>query len=445
MNQGATNPRLAEGVWIGPFDVDLPQPSYLARLADGRFFRITESLYQLLSCIDGTRSEEQIARAVSRLWRRHVTRWEVEWILENRLRPRGLVAGHEGQTEDEGPPGMDPVPERFFASVADGWHVCLDGSSLRPITSVLQVLFARPVAAAVLVAVLAMLVRLLVLDGLPEVAQALQSLSWLDILVVSVLVPLFVFLHELGHLAACRRFAGAHGDVVGMPPSFWSADVTEAWRLPRAQRCVVDVGGVYLQLLGAAAAYAIYAGTGWSAALAVALFLALSAAWPLPAGHRTDGWWLVTDALGLVKLDDDEAWEAFVERVDSVVAPDTMDPAAQGWTGWGRLWWALLWLAGQAIAQFVLLGLVVCLVMQYPQTVTQWWSGTTAAAGAGKVWTALAGFAPVLVLPAVLVWTWVFESTFVRAWRRYGEQMRLYLATALWAAARHLQARPAGG
>ncbi len=443
MPASAAKPRLAEGVWIGPFDVDLPQPAYLVRLPDARFFRISESLYQLLSCIDGMRSEERIARAVSRLWRRHVTRWEVEWALENRLGPRGLLAGRRAQ-DDDAEPDMEPVPPRFVEKTAGAWRVTVKAGQLGVATPLLGVLFARPVAAAVLVAVLAMLVRMVVFDGLPQVARALHQLSWLDVLVLSLLAPLLVFLHELGHLAACRRFSGTHGDVTGLLPASWSADVTEAWRLPRARRCIVDAGGVYLQLVAAVVSYAIYVGTAWPAALAAALFLQFTAAWCLLVGTRTDGWWLLTDALGLVRLDDADAWEDLLDRIDSLVAPETMNRATQGWSAWGRLWWAVLWVAGEAVAQLALIGLVVCLAMQYPEALREWWSAV-AAPGGGQVWVALGGLPSLLALPAALAWTWVFESSFVRSWRRYAPQMRLWLAIALWAAARRLQPKMAAG
>ena len=59
-----------------------------------------------------------------------------------------------------------------------------------------------------------------------------------------------IFMHELGHLAACRRFGAPHGGIgIGMYwclPAFY-AEVHGAWLLPRMQRAAVDAGGVYFR------------------------------------------------------------------------------------------------------------------------------------------------------------------------------------------------------
>lgn len=114
-----------------------------------------------------------------------------------------------------------------------------------------------------------------------------------------------LFIHELGHGAACR----AHGARVGeigvalylIYPAFY-CDVTHAWALPRRARIVIDVGGVYFQLLTTAALATLWYATD-SPVLATAVRISLGTMLLnlLPLG-RFDGYWLLGDALGIVNL-----------------------------------------------------------------------------------------------------------------------------------------------
>lgn len=58
------------------------------------------------------------------------------------------------------------------------------------------------------------------------------------------------FFHELGHASACKYFGVRHGGIgFGLYLNFpvLYTDVTEVWKLNRAQRCVVNLAGVYFQ------------------------------------------------------------------------------------------------------------------------------------------------------------------------------------------------------
>ncbi len=110
-----------------------------------------------------------------------------------------------------------------------------------------------------------------------------------------------IAIHELGHLAACRRFGARHGGIGfglywGFPAFF--ADVQGAWMLPRRQRAAVDAGGLYLQSIYLIALIAWFAAAGDAAVLSAIVwthFLMLSTLNPVP---KFDGYWLMTDLTG---------------------------------------------------------------------------------------------------------------------------------------------------
>lgn len=108
--------------------------------------------------------------------------------------------------------------------------------------------------------------------------------------------------HEFGHAAASARF-GVAPSGIGIVmyliyPAFFS-DVTQTWRLPRRQRVLVDLGGLYFQSLFAAGlclAAALWPAPAIGFGLALIGLSLLSSLNPF---LRFDGYWIFIDALGL--------------------------------------------------------------------------------------------------------------------------------------------------
>lgn len=138
-------------------------------------------------------------------------------------------------------------------------------------------------------------------------APAFSEVSFTDGNAVPAYLLLLVstFVHELGHAAASVR-AGAPPREIGFTtyviyPAFYS-DVTEAWRLTRWQRVLVDIGGVYFQLWTVGAFAALYAATGWRP-LGTAVWYTLgSIGFQLNPIFKFDGYWIVADCLGVTNL-----------------------------------------------------------------------------------------------------------------------------------------------
>lgn len=111
--------------------------------------------------------------------------------------------------------------------------------------------------------------------------------------------------HEIGHASACVRY-GAGPSEIGLAlyviyPVFYS-NVTAAWTLKRWQRVVVDIGGVYFQLV-VGAGYAIaYLRWGWEPLRVAVLFILASCVFSLNPILKFDGYWLIADALGVTNL-----------------------------------------------------------------------------------------------------------------------------------------------
>ena len=114
-----------------------------------------------------------------------------------------------------------------------------------------------------------------------------------------------LLLHELGHASACARY-GTRPREIGFTiyllfPAFYS-DVSAIWALKRWQRVIVDLGGMYFQLV-VGAGYAIaYALSGWEPLKAALVMIAGSCVFSLNPIFKCDGYWVVADALGVTNL-----------------------------------------------------------------------------------------------------------------------------------------------
>jgi putative peptide zinc metalloprotease protein len=114
-----------------------------------------------------------------------------------------------------------------------------------------------------------------------------------------------LLMHELGHASACMRY-GAKPSEIGFTlyliwPAFYS-DVSAAWQLKRWQRVIVDMGGVFFQLVVAAIYVIIYSFTLWSPLKLALLMIVGSCLLTLNPIFKFDGYWVVSDALGVTNL-----------------------------------------------------------------------------------------------------------------------------------------------
>jgi putative peptide zinc metalloprotease protein len=111
--------------------------------------------------------------------------------------------------------------------------------------------------------------------------------------------------HEIGHASACARF-GARPSEIGIAlyviyPVFYS-NVSDAWTLKRWQRVIVDLGGVYFQLIAGAGYAAAYALSGWEPLRFAVVLIVASCLFSLNPILKLDGYWVVADALGVTNL-----------------------------------------------------------------------------------------------------------------------------------------------
>lgn len=113
------------------------------------------------------------------------------------------------------------------------------------------------------------------------------------------------FFHELGHAAACKHFGIRHGAIgFGLYLNFpvLYTDVTKVWSLNRLQRCIVNIAGVYFQFLLLIPMLLAVIFTSNDVLRYMVLTVNLGFIMTLNPFFKFDGYWLMTDILGVANL-----------------------------------------------------------------------------------------------------------------------------------------------
>lgn len=250
---------------------------------NGIHIKLTRPAYVLLSGLAGGDSAQALAERLSREEGRAIGVEDVETACNDLL---GRVASIAAKDDDL-------LPGGFWLR-----RRLLPREGVQRIARRLAWLCGRPAVVASLLAIAAAL-ALAVAGGpplrpdpgdlLPAYALFLASLVW----------------HELGHATAAARFGARPSDIgVAMYliyPVFYS-DVTTTWQLRRAERVAVDLGGVYFQFMAAAVYVGAFLLSGWSPLWTAFVLILYATLFSLNPIFRFDGYWFLSDALGVTNL-----------------------------------------------------------------------------------------------------------------------------------------------
>lgn len=273
------------------------EPQYLVRRGDGQFIQLPRLLYLLTFAVstNGPCDSELLAETVSRQLGRQLTRPAVEYLLENKLRPLGLLA-----SEEEGHELARATPILSLGLRT----VLLPRLAVSWLAAGLQVLFWPPIVAVLLSGLVAVDCWLFLGQGVSTGINALLSQPGSLLLVYALIVTSALF-HELGHASACR-YGGAQPGVIGAGvylvwPAFYT-NVTDAYRLSRWGRIRVDLGGVYFNAIFIVAAGAAYMTTGLAPLLAIFVLTHFQMLEQLLPFVRFDGYYVLSDFTGVPDL-----------------------------------------------------------------------------------------------------------------------------------------------
>ena len=271
-------------------------PPSLVRRPDGQTVQLTPLLYLVLEAIDGERNYGDVAEAVSTAYGRRLAPDDVRQLTEAQLRPLGLVRG---------PDGSEPQLTKANPLLALRFRwIVSDPEVTRRITAPFAALFAPLVVVIVVLAFALISGWVLFTKGLGSATH--QAFDQPILLVVVFAITIFsAGFHEFGHASACR-YGGATPGAMGTGlylvwPAFYT-DVTDSYRLGRAGRLRVDLGGLYFNALVTVAMFVVWLVTGWDALLLILAAQLLQMVRQLAPMVRFDGYHVLADLTGVPDL-----------------------------------------------------------------------------------------------------------------------------------------------
>src|SRR4051812_2441512 len=167
--RASEKPRVSKGIdLIGEYEGSgFKEAPYIARRADGQVIQLAPLLYLIAEAADGTRTNEEIAAAVSEAIKRGVSADNVRQLAEERLRPLGILAG---------PGGASPELQKLDPLLALKLRAALVPERLvNAITTVFKPLFFPPVVVAALAGLVALDVWLF---GHHGIAQSMREVLY---------------------------------------------------------------------------------------------------------------------------------------------------------------------------------------------------------------------------------------------------------------------------
>ncbi|HET7736135.1 MAG TPA: hypothetical protein VFK52_09190 [Nocardioidaceae bacterium] len=271
-------------------------PPALVRRADGQTLQLSPLLYLVLEGIDGRRDATEVAAVVSSRYGRRVSPENVLTLIDEKLRPLGLLLRADGA-----PPQTRRTDPLLGLRLR---RVITDPDLTRRITAPFARLFHPLVVVFVLGAFALVSWWVLFHKGLASAAyEAFQHPGLL--LLVFVVTLLSAGFHEFGHAAAARR-GGATPGAMGFAfylvwPAFYT-DVTDSYRLGKGGRLRTDLGGLYFNAVVAVLIAGAWLLTSYDALLLVVATQLLQMVRQLTPLVRFDGYHVLADVTGVPDL-----------------------------------------------------------------------------------------------------------------------------------------------
>jgi putative peptide zinc metalloprotease protein len=276
---------------------EVPEASRPGR-GQPRRYSLPPALVELLRRFDGCTATEQALSAHLRDHPGEGSEERLRSLVEGFLVPRGFLLDGE-EPEPRRPSGGPRRPSYLYLRIP-----LLSARSVLPVANRMGWVFSRAAFAAWVPLFLTSQVAFFAaLARDPELGAnriVVTAIPWMLLLAI-----LGGLAHELGHASAavhfgCRRIEIGCG--IYLFYGVFYADVSEAWRLPRQHRLVVDLGGVYFQSVFMAGLICTFYATGEEMFLFSFFLLELAIAKSFNPFLRLDGYWMMSDLFGIANL-----------------------------------------------------------------------------------------------------------------------------------------------
>lgn len=305
--------------FLGPLD-SVHHHSFLLRVEDGRYLKVSQSTYVLLQLMDGTRNLAEIATSCREDWDLEIEEGCIQEIVKEKFIPNHLIRNGSTTRRRWFRKGSPSSSQRFGLVKLPVLPVSL----VQKLATLITGLFKPKIMLSLGILSLIAHICFYLKYSPNQIFSEFRSYQYWFIPIVWSLVSV---LHELGHAAACQYYGARPGAIgVGLYivfPVFWS-DLKAVWPLKRFQRAVVDIGGLYMEWI-LNIFLIIFAFTHYSPWISgLVVWGNIAMLYNLLPILRLDGYWLFSDLIGVPNLDEESRsarksllWNHKLPKIDS--------------------------------------------------------------------------------------------------------------------------------
>lgn len=290
-----------QSLYIYPLDAASHQAMVLCEIPAQKDsvlrFAMPADLLDLLKMFDGQRNVAEVHAAYDKLNPGKFSLQKVEQLVQGFLLPKSLLVDHST-------PAFLPEISSNRASYVYGKVRLIPREIVYPVARLFGWAFDKRVMLLWL-AIFVVVHLAFYLWILPAHRMHLNDFTGSTFSIVMLLSLVGAFIHETGHASAlvsngCTRTEIGFGIYIYYPVLY--TDVSEAWKLPRHQRALIDAGGVYFQSVFQLLLLSLFFINGSPILIYFFLFNDLIMFRTMNPFLRMDGYWLVADLFGIYNL-----------------------------------------------------------------------------------------------------------------------------------------------
>jgi putative peptide zinc metalloprotease protein len=286
-------PQLNPSIRISPFGA-----GHILVECNNHQLKLKKEFEQLFKLINGVNTVNAIATEYASSTRQNISESFIHRLLFNDLADYGVIITNK------------PVKKRERALHLRLSFIFWKGKSLNVISAALSPLFHSIFFYSSLLLMLLFIIPVLLYFKYNGLANAFEFKNMVLYAVVSFVI---ILLHELGHVAACHKYGAQHKGIgfgfYLFTPTFF-ADVSDAWRLPAKQRVIINLAGIYMELIIVTAFFGCFLVTQNEILFYSGVTILLHTLVNLNPFLKYDGYWVLSDITATPNLSK-QAFERF--------------------------------------------------------------------------------------------------------------------------------------
>jgi len=282
-------PKLSNHLEITTFD---KETHLIQNMESGHNLRVKNITLQLLTLVDGKRNIGTIRNDFAKNERIDLNEKQIHDLLYGELAEYGIILSDKTIRERKNPAYLFLRINIFSAdTVMKASHIF--GKLFQP--KLFYSTFALSLAA---IFCIVSVIKI-------PLSDLFSTVSLLTFVYFPAVITISLLLHELGHATACRKFGANHG-AIGFGfylfrPVLYS-DVSNAWKLSRSERVIIDLGGLYMETLFCLMLSFTYLISKNPIFLHFTILILMNTIYNLNPFLRFDGYWAISDISGIPNL-----------------------------------------------------------------------------------------------------------------------------------------------